>query len=236
MPSPGTFELLLDGPAAEAGLAAAEPDWPPGTAVGEHACTYGHLVGGLVRRLDGRSIGRVIADDLARPLGLDVHVGVGTADLARCVDLGLPERWWAERRARDGGAGVVPAGDVAIVNTKRWRRAEVAAVNGHATARGLAGFWAALLDGALPDGVDVVGQRGRDLVLGEDVAWTLGSAQVEHRLGSLEVGMGGLGGQYGCARPDDGLAYAFLTTEMGTFDRLERIEAVLYGCCGVAPA
>ncbi|MCU1499456.1 MAG: beta-lactamase, partial [Acidimicrobiales bacterium] len=189
IPAPGTFDLLLDAEATEAGLAAAEPDWAPGAAVGEHAFTYGHLVGGLVRRIDGRSIGRFLADEITGPLGLDLHVGVGDGDLARCADLGLPDAWWAERVASDGGAGVIPRGDVAVVNSEAWRRGEVAAVNGHASARGLAGFWAAALDGALPVGVDQAEATGLDRVLGEVVTWTRAGGLVEERLGSTEVGM-----------------------------------------------
>ena len=57
-------------------IAAAPPAWAPGTAAGYHALTYGWLVGGLVRRIDGRSIGRFFADEVAKPLGLDLWIGL----------------------------------------------------------------------------------------------------------------------------------------------------------------
>ena len=57
-------------------MAAAPPVWPPGTSAGYHALTFGWLVGGLVRRIDGRSIGRFFHEEVARPLGLSMWIGL----------------------------------------------------------------------------------------------------------------------------------------------------------------
>lgn len=226
VPPPHTAVGLLDWDATCAGLAQAEPDWPPGTAVGEHATTYGHLVGELVRRVDGRRIGRFLADEL----GTDVHVGLTDDGLRRVADLGgVTPAWWDGVR---GPAGTLrhralPDGmDAALVNGTEWRRAEVPALNGHASARGLAAFWQRLLDGALPPGVAEPGASGVDHVLGRQVTWTLGGASLD----GPDVGMGGIGGQWACARPSAGLAWAFLTTEMGDHARAEAVEAALLGC------
>src|SRR5215510_6455562 len=62
-------------PAVEA-LAAMEPLWEPGTAHGYHAVTYGWLVGEVVRRISGRSLGRFFADEVAGPLGLEFWIGL----------------------------------------------------------------------------------------------------------------------------------------------------------------
>ena len=229
VPPPGTLASLTDWDATCAGLAAAEPDWPPGTAVGEHALTYGHLVGELVRRLDGRPLGRFLAEEITGPLGLDVHIGLGAGDLGRVADTVIPPGWGYAQRADPGllPARAIHVGiDEAVVNGEAWRRAEVPAVNGHATARGLAGFWQAHLDGRLPAGVDVAGAEGDDLVLGSAVVWTLAGGRLE----GPDVGMGGLGGQWACARPSAGLAWAFLTTVMGDFGPVDGIEAVLLSC------
>lgn len=59
-----------------AALAAQKPYWEPGTAHGYHALTYGWLVGEVVRRVDGRSLGRFFADEVAAPLGLDFFIGL----------------------------------------------------------------------------------------------------------------------------------------------------------------
>jgi CubicO group peptidase (beta-lactamase class C family) len=60
----------------EARLAASAPAWPPGTGMGYHALTYGWLVDGLVRRIDGRSVGRFFAEEVAGPLGLSLWIGL----------------------------------------------------------------------------------------------------------------------------------------------------------------
>ncbi|HZQ28369.1 MAG TPA: serine hydrolase domain-containing protein [Acidimicrobiales bacterium] len=57
-------------------LAEAPPAWEPGTAMAYHALTYGWLVGELVQRIDGRTVGRFFADEVAWPLGLDLWIGL----------------------------------------------------------------------------------------------------------------------------------------------------------------
>jgi CubicO group peptidase (beta-lactamase class C family) len=76
LPLSGTAASLLEWDRTCERLAIAEPDWQPGSAVGEHALTYGHLVGELVDRVDGRSIGRFLAEELAGPTGLTCMSGL----------------------------------------------------------------------------------------------------------------------------------------------------------------
>ncbi|GII62369.1 esterase [Sphaerisporangium krabiense] len=66
-----------------AALAAQRPAWEPGTAHGYHAHTYGWLVGEVVRRVSGRSIGRFLADEIAAPLGLDLWIGLPESERHR---------------------------------------------------------------------------------------------------------------------------------------------------------
>ena len=68
-------------------LARQEPAWAPGTAQGESALFYGHLLGQVVRRVDGRSVGRFLREEICGPHDLDFHIGLGDADLARVADL-----------------------------------------------------------------------------------------------------------------------------------------------------
>lgn len=68
-------------------LAAQEPYWAPGTAHGYHALTFGWLVGELVRRVDGRSLGRFLADEVAGPLGLELFVGLPAHAVDRVAPL-----------------------------------------------------------------------------------------------------------------------------------------------------
>ena len=69
-------EALFDPRVVCEALAAQAPWWEPGTQHGYHAVTFGHLVGEVVRRVDGRTLGNYFREELAQPLGLDFHVGV----------------------------------------------------------------------------------------------------------------------------------------------------------------
>lgn len=64
-------------------LAEQQPAWQPGTTHGESALFYGHLVGELVRRVDGRSVGRFLAEEICGSAGLDFAFGLSPARQAR---------------------------------------------------------------------------------------------------------------------------------------------------------
>ncbi len=83
-------EVLEITPVVEA-LAAQEPLWEPGTAHGYHALTYGWLVGEVVRRVTGRTIGEFVADELAAPLGLDLWIGLPESERGRVAPLIAPD-------------------------------------------------------------------------------------------------------------------------------------------------
>ncbi len=215
---------LTDWDATVAALAETTPDWPAGAVLCEHAQTFGFLVGEVVRRVDGRTLGRFFDDEFARPLGLDVHIGVRDDDLGRVADsVGLDRAWWARQRGKAHSVWHRSLGPWTDVNSRGWRQAEIPAVNGHATARGLASFWRAFLDGRLPHGVGQPGATGYDRFVRERVTWSLAGGRID----GLDIGMGGLGGQWAAARPDSGLAWAFLTTNVGDHDRAQRVEDAL---------
>src|SRR5450755_4109306 len=150
--APAPTDLFFDWDAMCGRLAAQPPLWEPVTAHGESALFYGHLVGEIVRRIDGRSIGGFLRDEVCAPLGLDFAIGLGSTDRARAVEItGLDElrvpaadEPELHRRAIANPPG---ARDGAVVNSARWRAAGIPAVNGHGTARAIAGFYAALLQG-----------------------------------------------------------------------------------------
>ncbi len=224
----GHIEGLLDWDASTAAIAASEPFWTPGTAHGEHAFTYGHLIGELVRRSTGQSIGGFIRREISEAFDIDVHIGLGSEELGRVTDIATdPDFWssigWTSREAL-AALGADPGIDADVVNSSRWRTGEVPAVNGHASARGLARFWSLVLDGTLPASVMEVAGTGRDLVIGEEITWTLGSAQLDTGGG---IGMGGLGGSFAGALPEHGVTWSFLPVRMGDFSRVESIESSL---------
>jgi CubicO group peptidase (beta-lactamase class C family) len=221
-------------------LAAQPPQWTPGAAHGESALFYGHLVGELVRRVDGRGPGTFLREEVCEPLGLEFHVGLRPGELRRAVELtGLDEQF--DRRSASGrpelydrAIGNPPgARDPGVVNGARWRAAEIPAINGHGTARGVAGLYAALLEGrilspALLGEATSAQCRGIDAVFGHDTAWGLGFA-----VDGDDFGMGGLGGSYGGAGARGGYAFGFVTGTMGDDDRAVDLENALRSCLGL---
>jgi CubicO group peptidase (beta-lactamase class C family) len=69
---------LSDQDTLSAALAAQAPAWPPGTRHGYHALTLGWYESELIRHTDpaGRTLGQFFADEIAAPLGLDLHIGL----------------------------------------------------------------------------------------------------------------------------------------------------------------
>jgi CubicO group peptidase (beta-lactamase class C family) len=229
---PAPTELLLDWHGLCDRLAAEKPLWRSGDAIGESALFYGHVVGEIVRRVDGRSLGAFLREEVCGPAGLDFTVGLGAAELERTVDLTRLEILAEQlsdpaypdllRRALLNPPG---ARDAAVVNSDAFRRAEVPAINGHGTARAVAGLYAGLLEGrilspALRDEAAEPQASGVDRVMGgEPRSWGLGFGVDEDG-----YGMGGVGGSVGWACLEGGYAYGFVTGTMGTHDRSDRVE------------
>ncbi|MGW4957401.1 serine hydrolase domain-containing protein [Nonomuraea sp. NPDC004186] len=147
-------------------LAAQRPYWEPGTDHGYHGLTYGWLVGEVVRRVSGRSLGTFLADEIAGPLGLDLWIGLPETErhrVSRIIDTppdfqamaridlnALPEPMREVMTAfadptsltRRSLAVVTPPLDH---NRPEEQAAEMPATNGICTARALARFYAALI-------------------------------------------------------------------------------------------
>ncbi|MFF8600690.1 serine hydrolase domain-containing protein [Streptomyces sp. NPDC015232] len=160
---PLTLAEAVDLPTATAAIAAQAPAWEPGTAHGYHAHTFSWLLSGLVHRVTGRTIGRWVAEEIARPLGLDLWIGLPEEEAHRVGRLGPVE----EKEPADSPAlrlrpkpavtaayqdprsltrrafGVIdPRPDE---NDPVYRAAELPGSAGVATARALARFYAATL-------------------------------------------------------------------------------------------
>ena len=235
---PAPAEALLDWDRMCALVAAQPPLWEPGHGCGESALLYGHLVGEVVRRVDGRSLGTFLREEVCDPHGLDFHVGLREAELPRVADLtGL------ESRRTSGGVGVLeravsnPPGarDPAVVNSTAWRVAEVPAVNGHGTARAVAGLFVALTEGRLlsePLAREMAqpAVTGLDYVIGEQVTWGLGVG-----LDDDGFGMGGTGGSLGWHSTEGGYSLGFLTGLVAGHDRVTRVDNAVRGCLGLPP-
>lgn len=238
-PAPG--RLLVDWDGLCRRLEMEKPLWPSGEAIGESALLYGHLVGEVVRRVDGRSLGTFLREEVCGPARLDFAVGLRDDEMQRAVDLtGVsalraealePERPDLLRRALLNPPGAFEA---EVVNSERFRRAEVPAINGHGTARAVAGLYAALLEGrllsvGLRDETVTPQASGVDRVMGgEPRSWGLGVAVEDEG-----YGMGGVGGSLGWACPGGRYAYAFLTGTMGTHDRSDLVENAFRAAIGL---
>ena len=197
---PAPTEAFYDWERLCALLARQEPAWTPGTAHGESALFYGHLVGELVRRVDGRSLGRFLRDEVCGPASTSPSAWAQTSRPARSTSPGSTRTSARESRRKPElyarAIGNPPgAWSRGVVNSAAWRAAEIPAVNGHGTARGAAGLYAALLDGELlsPEllaEATRVQCSGVDRVFGHDNAWGLGFGIDEDG-----YGMGGIGRQ-----------------------------------------
>lgn len=152
-------ELQAWTPVAEA-LAEQTPFWEPGTAHGYHALSYGYLVGELVRRITGRSLGSYFAEEVAAPLGLEFFIGLPEEYEDRVspiiganfegglagdsADGGAPTGFAATLVARSlnlGGA----IRDRDWMNQRAWHAAEIPAGNGITNATSLSRMYAAVI-------------------------------------------------------------------------------------------
>jgi CubicO group peptidase (beta-lactamase class C family) len=244
-------DLWLDWDAICAKLAAMAPLWPPGTASGYHAATYGYLAGEIFRRVDGRTMGQALAADLRKRHGLDLWIGLPESEDERVADLERPKSLpdfgeineprrlafmtkWASPGAR-GGAG--------------WRRAEIPSSNGHATAASLARLFGALATDGRLDGEPILSpatirQAARERISGPDLVmpyvmhWGAGfmrnGASGMYGPNPDSFGHSGWGGSCAFADPDRGVAAAYVMNRQSSLllgdPRSRRLIEAAYGC------
>jgi CubicO group peptidase (beta-lactamase class C family) len=170
-----TLTDLYDWEKATSVLAAQEPWWEPGTASGYHAVTQGFLIGEVVRRITGQSLGTFFAKEVAEPLGADFHIGLPAAHDARVARLVTPPDNLGDAAAEDSIAhrtfASAPFG-AEVAWTTDWRRAEIPAANGHGNARSVARIQAVLACGGEIDGVRLLSAAGCERVFDEQIHGT----------------------------------------------------------------
>jgi CubicO group peptidase (beta-lactamase class C family) len=141
---PVTKQDLYDWERAVALLAAQEPFWEPGTASGYHAVTMGFLVGEVVRRVTGKSLGTVFREEIAKPLGADFWIGLPPSEDKRVAELIPPPPGTALDDNLDAMNEIQrnwivnPRFSVEDAATRAWRAAELGASNGHGNGRSIA--------------------------------------------------------------------------------------------------
>ncbi|MGZ4757621.1 MAG: serine hydrolase domain-containing protein [Acidimicrobiales bacterium] len=221
-------------------LAAEAPKWEPGTATGYHAVTYGWLVGEVVKRISGKSLGTFFHDEVAGPLGADWYVGLPEELDHRIAPLIVIEAPTDEAvkammdqftgpDTKLGKALSAPGGafsDIGVFNSRAVRAAEIPAANGVADARSIARVYASMVgevDGVRTLSADQVKQAttqrssGPNIVLLDmDVQFGLGfmvpSTLIVNPAGSF--GHYGAGGSVGWADPDAELGFGYVMNRM----------------------
>ncbi|MFF8385098.1 serine hydrolase domain-containing protein [Streptomyces kanasensis] len=244
LPPADALDVGRDFERAAAAVAAQAPAWEPGTDHGYHAHTYSWLLAALVRRVTGRPIGRWVAEEVARPLGLDLWLGLPQDEAHRVGRVGRlaeppasatgglvlrPKRAVAEAYGdersltRRAFAVIDPAPDE---NDPAYRAAGLPGSGGIATARALARFYASLIgpvDGHrlfAPATLAVARTEesaGPDRVLVVGTRFGLGymlHGSASPLLGPGSFGHPGRGGSLAFADPESGVALGYVTNGM----------------------
>lgn len=221
-------------------LAAEEPWWEPGTSFGYHAVTFGWLVGEVIRRISGKSLGTFFREEIAEPFDIDFHIGLDTKDDGRAAQVASPPPPPADEPslAMEPGSladlafnNPVEILNPEIVNSRDWRAAELGAVNGHTTASALARVYGILACGGEQNGIRLMRQ---DTIENIYVEQSMGENQVT--MGPMRIGLGfmlpmednrygrgprsfghpGAGGSMGFADPDARIGFGYVMNQMGS--------------------
>ena len=218
-----------------AALAEQEPWWEPGSTHGYHTNTFGYLVGEVLRRVTGHSVGAYLREEFCGPGQIDFQIGFGPELDHRVADVlpaapredgsDRPEPSEMQEKAHTNPPSL---SGHEIVNSRAWRAAEVPATNGHGNARALARFYGALSgddglatdNGSLhilsPEWIERASAEavyGNDAMLGRVTRFGLGfQLTMEKRpLGPNPRTFGhfGAGGSLGFADPDAGVGFGY---------------------------
>ena len=219
------------------------PLWEPGEKTGYHAATYGWLVGEVIRRVDGRSVGTFIREEIAEPLGVEFLLGFGPEEDHRVSDLHLAQVPTEELPSLAAAAlleptslaarsfNIAPRGPDKGRNSRAYRASEQPGSNGHTNARALATVYGALGTGGAWQGCRLLSEEsvkragtllttGRDIILQTPVRRTLGYMMpvpgTGDPRGDNAFGHAGMGGSVGFCDPDAGLGFGYAMNQMWT--------------------
>jgi CubicO group peptidase (beta-lactamase class C family) len=231
-PEPMDPGLWFDWDAICAKLATMAPLWPPGTASGYHPITWGYIAGEIFRRVEGRTMGQALREDLAQPFDLDLWIGLPDSEFDRVAELqrpnGLPE--FGEHNEATRAAFLTPWSSPGGRDQGAWRRMELPSANGHATAHALARLMGALAAEGWLDGQQILAPaliaeaareriRGPDLVLPFFLSWGAGFIRNETEKpwgpAMRSFGHSGWGGSCAFADPESRLAGAYVMNKQG---------------------
>ncbi len=228
---PIAVEDLYDWEKATSLLAAQKPWWVPGTASGYHAVTQGYLVGEVVRRVTGQSLGSFFAQEVARPLGGDFLIGLPPADDARTVRVITPSGPLIDPATVTNQLLIKtftnPPLSPEVSWQEGWRRAEIPAANGQSNARGVGTVQSIVSNHGEARGVRLLSEQGcraifeeqsngEDVVLGVPIRFGIGYGLGNEivPLGPNACFWGGLGGSLVISDLDMRLTVAYVMNRM----------------------
>jgi CubicO group peptidase (beta-lactamase class C family) len=224
-PEPIDPGLWLDPPALAAALATLAPMWPPGSASGYHALTFGYIASEITRRVERRSLGAILREDICAPLGIDFWIGLPDPEHGRCADMhrpnALPNLGAANEYKR---VAFLKPWSQPNRGGPEWRRAEIASANGHGTAAAIAQLFSAyarggaigtmrLMDPLTYSALVSARIKGQDLILPYEMEWAAGVMRNNNRAfgpNPESLGHFGWGGSMGFADPARSLAVGYV--------------------------
>jgi len=214
----------------EATLAAQTPIFTPGSTSGYHPVTFGPLANAVIRRASGRTIGQILREDIAGPLGIDFYLGLPEAEHERCADLRKPSAMadFGQPNAATKAAFFNKHGSPGGRGITLWRETEFGGSNGHGTAKSLARLAQMVLGGQIegtqflsPDVLAALTQSrftGPNLVLPFDLTIAAGLMKntPNHFYGPSDdcFGHSGWGGSCVWADRETGLTGAYVMNKM----------------------
>lgn len=241
-----------------AALAAQKPLWETNTGHGYHVGTYGWLAGEVIRRVTGVSVGDYVAEHIARPLKLDLWIGLPESEEARVAPILAPSppppgtqldiftARMLDPTTLLHRAFVNPPLPAPVFNERAFHAAEIPAANGITNARSLARMYAATVGEV--DGVRLISpetlenatrpqSEGEDMVLGYETRYATGfqlSFPFRPMAGDGSFGHYGMGGSVGFAHAGRGIAFAYVMNQMlpsgGVDPRTRSLIDALLGC------
>jgi CubicO group peptidase (beta-lactamase class C family) len=239
-------------------LADQAPLWEPGTQAAYHIHTQGYLLGEIIRRVTGKTIGQFLRDEVAGPLGADFQIGgLSEHDHLRAAELipNMNAKLLAAREAeKDNLLGKAFTQNPNLtwaetMNSREWRISEIASGNGHGNARAVARVYSAYACGGEVDGVRLVSRASIEAMIKEQHNQTeiMQQRPYHQALGVLlntaeavfmgpnkrSFGHHGLGGSIGFADPDAHISFSYACNKMHSVGtngpRAARLIQALYG-------
>ena len=235
-----TVEDLYDWDKMVTLLAAQEPLWEPGKGCGYHAIVWGYFLGELVLRITGKTLGTYFKEKVAEPLKADFFIGLPDSEMHRVGNMIGSNRARVPMSQAESPADMPELYPLALLNpnirpfkdvsSTAWRKAEIAAANGQANARGIARIYGMLANGGEIDGIRILSKAAiaaatieevdasqPNMVMGRPIRFARGfSLNFEEMYGRNPNAFGhaGAGGSLGFADPEANIGFGYVMNQM----------------------